>query len=680
MDKEKQKDDDGRNNKQSVHHYRHDIMECMGRVKHLINRFSEPVFLFIIFWAAQLPLRDFDIWFHIKAGEYFAAHGLNFVEPFSFSAQGREWIAFEWLYQIIVYRLSTIGLWIIPLFTSVFIVATVFIFLKTLQKVFHVPLGIRLLTASLFFVMGYEFMTSRPHILAYTCLFLELSLILFRIVNGKRYLYILPILTLFWTNIHSTGFLSWGLLAAYFVIIGFSYLVTKKKSYLPILKDLCIVGILCAVVTILPPKGLRDYRLLWDFYLDRKFLADFIAEWGAPFADFLFGFIMYSVLTAVAVIGVVWVSVKKHQWIEHLWTVPFFIISFVGFTASRNIYIGFYTTIFLLAWLIPHLLTATPPGIKKPLWGVLIISLVVALIWLYPLKRNSLISQRLHFPVGAAEFAKKYLSGRMFNEYTYGGFMLYSVYPKLQIFLDGRAEVFHRYEMRDYLKLAENKYLPDSQYKQYLDSFFKKYAFDFFIMSVQKHVVMRRIGALLSKDPTWTLVYWDDDSEIFVRKNGKNDAIINKLEAKTATPYLRDPFEKTHADQALFEYDRMDKIIQSARTSNALGYIFELQGDLTMAKNRFMDAVNLDPTFESPYMNLAELAVHDGDFEAGINLYTKAQTLAPDRGLIYIRLGQLMLEQSPDSKEDVRRIWQTGIKNTIDTEAQKELSTLLSKL
>jgi tetratricopeptide (TPR) repeat protein len=411
-----------------------------------------------------------------------------------------------------------------------------------------------------------------------------------------------------------------------------------------------------------------------------EFLADFIVEWGPPSADFYVGFVIYIVLFVAAITGTAWVSWRRREWVQHLWTVPFFIIGFMGFTASRNIYIGFYASLFLLGVIVPQLIADTPLRIKKLLWGTLLVFCLCAPLWLFTLKYTTIRTQRLHYPVGAAEFAKRYLSGRMFNEYTTGGYMLYAVYPKLQIFLDGRAEVFRRFEMRDYIELSGKKLLPDSEYKAFLDTFFNKYAFDFIIISVQKHIVMRRVGTLLMKDPNWALVYWDDDSEVFVRKNGKNDAIVKQLEAKAATPYLRDPFDREYADQALSEYERMDAIIQSARTSNALGYLSVLRGDFTTAKNRFTDAVNRDPTFESPYMNLAELSVRDGNIPTAIRLYQKAHSLAPDRGLPYIRLGQLMLEVSPADKEAVRTIWREGVKSTVDTDTREQLAALLLTL
>jgi hypothetical protein len=78
-------------------------------------------------------------------------------------------------------------------------------------------------------------------------------------------------------------------------------------------------------------------------------------------------------------------------------------------------------------------------------------------------------------------------------------------------------------------------------------------------------------------------------------------------------------------------------------------------------------------------MNLAELAFKDREIKKAIGLYQKAQSLAPDRGLIYIRWGQFILEDTHD-KNLARKIWEMGIKNTVDDDARKKLAELLQTL
>jgi cytochrome c-type biogenesis protein CcmH/NrfG len=75
-------------------------------------------------------------------------------------------------------------------------------------------------------------------------------------------------------------------------------------------------------------------------------------------------------------------------------------------------------------------------------------------------------------------------------------------------------------------------------------------------------------------------------------------------------------------------------------------------------------------------MNLGELAVRAGNLDLAISLYQKAKTIAPDRGLIYIRLGQIMIadNQSPDK---AKAIWEEGLKN-VQGSPRDQLQQLLN--
>ena len=78
-------------------------------------------------------------------------------------------------------------------------------------------------------------------------------------------------------------------------------------------------------------------------------------------------------------------------------------------------------------------------------------------------------------------------------------------------------------------------------------------------------------------------------------------------------------------------------------------------------------------------MNLAELAAKDGKLDEAITLYYQAQKRAFDRGLIYIRLGQLVIQRSGDTNK-AKQVWNEGLKYTVDEDAKKRLTELLSTL
>lgn len=650
-------------------------MSLLNRHRDLI---IEAVFLIILFFVSQLPLRDFDLWFHIKSGELFVSQGhLQRTEVFSYSAFGREWTTFEWLFQVVIYWVSRIGLWAIPPFTSIFVTVGLAFLLALLRFLLGVPLIARLVLTFAFWVSTYEFNTARPHTVAYMFLIIHLFLILGRMLKNKRWIWISPLLTLVWSNIHSTGFLAWGFLLAFGMTSICQYWASRDQHYMKLARELLVLAVLNAIVTLLPPMGIADYQLLWRFFREREFLGNFIAEWGSP-QDNPFGFWVYTGSTVVAVAALIASMVKTKRFTQGLIAVPFLLMVAGGYTATRNVYLGTLGVIILLGYAAGQVLLHAKQLPRVALLG-LFASVSLFYSWVYVLKLDSVHKNRLYYPIQATEFIKKAnLKGNMFNDYNYGSYMLYRLYPTHQVFIDGRADVYECCEMRDYLKLAANKRMDDATYRKFLNTLWDAYDISYAVIVTTKHNVMRRIATLLNTDPSWVLVFWDDDSQIFVRKDGKNDSIIENFGVKAATPYLRNPYVSGKEEQAYAEYDRMDKVAKSARTSNALGFFLLKNGQFDEARARFLEAVDLDPTFESPYMNLAELEAKNGNIKQAISLYYKAQRLAFDRGLIYIRLGQLILEIGDKGK--ATQIWKDGIKFTIDEDAKKQLEKLLQTL
>ncbi len=636
---------------------------------------AEIVFLIFIYFASQLPIRDYDIWFHIKSGEVFVTQGLTNRDVFSYTASGREWIHFEWLFQVAAYFVSKIGLWIFPFLMSIFVIISIFFLLRICDYIFGLALLPRLVLVFIFFASTYEYNTARPHVIAYMFLIITIFLMLARIFRGKKWYYITPFLTLIWTNLHSTGFLSWSIISSMACILFLQWLFVRDAKKITLIRELLIVAGINFLVTISPPMGLSDYKLLLTFFLKRQLLGNFISEWVPTIeGDNPLGIIIYFAFTIISIGSLLLASLKQRRLTANLWALPFILMILMGYTAARNVYLGYLGIMILFSASLPYLLR------KKTILSICLgIFLVIAFGKILWEKHLLYATERRYYPVQATEFAKRYLNGNMFNDYTYGGYILYQVYPRLKVFIDGRADVYLCCEVPDYMEFATNKLLPDDAYRLFLNRFWDKYKIDFAIIATQKHNVMRRIAKLLNTDPHWSLVFWDDDAQVFVRHNGKNDGMIKQLDTKAATPYLRDPFPKDKINQAMLEYERMDKIAQSAHTSNAIGFILLEQGEYTKAKERFIQAIDLDPTFESPYMNLAELAAKDGDLDTALLLYNKARGLAPDRGLIYIRLGQLTLQKNAD-KDKTKQIWTNGLKNTVDDDAKTKLKALLSTL
>src|SRR5205809_2493052 len=67
------------------------------------------------------PVIDLDIWWHVRQGGWILEHrALPFTDPFTSYGMGKTWIAYSWLYEIMVYALYRgFGLFGIVLYTTI---------------------------------------------------------------------------------------------------------------------------------------------------------------------------------------------------------------------------------------------------------------------------------------------------------------------------------------------------------------------------------------------------------------------------------------------------------------------------------------------------------------------------------------------------------------------------------
>src|SRR5262249_2219112 len=59
-----------------------------------------------------IPVCDPDLWWHLRVGEWVVEHrAVPTTDPFSAYGQGKAWVAYSWLYEVLLYGLySAIGL------------------------------------------------------------------------------------------------------------------------------------------------------------------------------------------------------------------------------------------------------------------------------------------------------------------------------------------------------------------------------------------------------------------------------------------------------------------------------------------------------------------------------------------------------------------------------------------
>ena len=134
-----------------------------------LSKYLDPIitlfFLVGVFLLTTRPLRDFDIWFHIKSGEILTQKGVFFYDVFSHSAAGRAWYPYEWLFQVSVYLVQqAFGFESIKYYIAGLMVIMIGAIFITLKKIIGVKTIPAIFVCLIFIVSVFEFITARPQI------------------------------------------------------------------------------------------------------------------------------------------------------------------------------------------------------------------------------------------------------------------------------------------------------------------------------------------------------------------------------------------------------------------------------------------------------------------------------------------------------------------------------------
>jgi hypothetical protein len=153
----------------------------------------------------------------------------------------------------------------------------------------------------------------------------------------------------------------------------------------------------------------------------------------------------------------------------------------------------------------------------------LVVMTLVALVLIYP-ERQKVMAASLNtiIPVKATEFIQREgIEGRMFNTYHYGGYLIYHLYPRQRVFIDGRADMYGDAFIKDTLAI----YQGSSDWKIRFD----RYDIDYVIC--ESEAPLRQ---LLLQEGTFRLVFDDGMHSVMLRDIEKYQPLIKRYEGKPA--------------------------------------------------------------------------------------------------------------------------------------------------
>jgi hypothetical protein len=435
------------------------------------------------------------------------------ADPFSFTVNGKQWVTHEWLSELFIYKLFSIGGFglLIIVFSGIITASYSFAYLRCSAKSKPYIAGFVLLLGAL---SSAPIWGVRPQML--TLLFVSIFLFLldrYRCNGNIKTLIPIPIILMVWVNLHA-GYILGIVIEAIFL---FGYILEnlifkngkKEKTYVISQKPLWILfGLLITsiLVILLNPTGFRILTYPFQTLTDSA-MQSLITEWFSPdfhqviwqpFAVMLLALISVGIIgnRPISITNILLTLVFGYGALRSMRNIPLFAIVVIPVLAER------------LCYLIKFRLNAHKYTRHfRFISGVVICSMaVVMVLGFIQVTHNQQKSEAESFPKDAVDWIIKIKPrGNIFNSYNWGGYFIWRLYPEYPVYIDGRADLFGEEFVFNYTGI----YFAKPGWEEKLDQEGIRIVF------VESD---SRLAGALRQSSTWKKEYEDDRSVIFLKK------------------------------------------------------------------------------------------------------------------------------------------------------------------
>lgn len=414
------------------------------------------------------PVRDGDVFFHLKYGEYHVQHQTPVMDHsiFSWTQAPKDSPYCTWAADIFFYAIYQLGGW--PLLFAFRYVCMFFPVLVAWLYARQVDLGTHIFTPIVLIFLQLAMDAAgyiKPEMLS-MLFFVLIAFLYFWIKKNaanhrqRRLFWLYPLIFLFWVNMHGVVFFGLALLAA--IICGeiINYLTKSKHAFIK--KDLAILifsGLSSAAVTLLNPYGINLHQNFINLsisgvaadlnYAVRAFqpLANNLLNYGVKYSMQHWG-IMVTLLAIL-----LFSHVRKTRHWDFGILLPNLLLGTLFLAVNRTIYYwpAFWAmSLFHLAGKDRLNFSAVfhhaRPWVKLTLISVLtaltlFFSLRVIYKDIYTPRRWSYFGLGFNYtqPVQESAFLKKHKIGtKFYNTYNTGSYLLFDLFPAHKVFIDSR--------------------------------------------------------------------------------------------------------------------------------------------------------------------------------------------------------------------------------------------------
>jgi hypothetical protein len=462
-------------------------------------------------FQAMFPVDDPDIWWHLRTGQWILAHGqVPMTDPFSTYGTGKPWVAYSWLFEILVYALyKNLGLSGILFFTvamSLLVGLSVHILIH--QAKFPFALEAFLVAVTL---AGMKpLMTPRPWLISILCFALQLLILRHaKLTRKPAIIWLLPLLYGIWANFHIQFI--YGLVIIFFLVMEGLILTivgcelpSEESRRVPV-GSLLLVGAACVLATLVNPYGYNIYRQVIEYSLLTEAFQSVQELQPLSFLSPADWMVVMMTVAASFVLGLR----------RRLLPFPMLLLllgCFLGFRARRDVWVTLLAAAFIISeYLIVSFpadaLRWTPVKVLAVLGGI---AIGVGMIgWYRQLSEpylRAVVERR--FPVKAVEFVRQNnYGGPLFNSFNWGGYLIWGL-PQIPVLIDGRGNIHGQR-----VKSARRTWMGYSGWdsdRELMDS------------RIVIAEVSSPLASLLRMDSLFKIVYEDGTAAVFVRNPAKS--------------------------------------------------------------------------------------------------------------------------------------------------------------
>lgn len=601
------------------------------------------------FFLALEKISESDTFWHLKTGEWILSHGaVPHADPFSATVRGKEWLDWEWLFQVgiyVVYSWGGFNLLVVGKAIVVFLAGLV-LFLACRRNGAGVSMAAIVMMAA--FVASRERLEVRPDVVM--LLFAALTVALLEAARrGKPYALLwLPVLEVVWVNVHGSFPLGIGLMAIYGVFQGMEFALKKEWRCLGLLVG--VFALSCAVCLI-NPFGIRLIQHALEETRSSS-PSGTIGEWQ-PTRELLltepnwalqvFWWLFW--LNPAVLVAVLLIKRRGFPWVHVLVVAA---MSALALHANRFTALYAVVTTPILAHGLA-VLRERFAGKKRSDWGEAMMGLVATataafLIFVVVTNRWAIAESRSPkfgvgvdesvVPVRALAVMMKLPAGlKLFNTFLSGGPLIWTGYPQWRPFCDGRANLYGR----EFVDLYRRAMYDPAEWERWMRERSVSVAFLEYGTADDRPLLQ-----YLVKSRVWDLLYFDHAACIFVHQSCWAELRDDKQLKALKPVHLTDTNAVlTYAHELADETADHDAYLRS-RVVTTVGNFLMVVGAVDTAEALFEDAVAMHPRPSEAWMNLAVINLDAGDKERAMDLTEKLLAINPR--YFYARLMQAQIK------------------------------------